>query len=219
VLFSDQTTQKVTNLGSDQFTLAWEDGSGTNDFQDLIVKIQGNDQSPPLGAKLQGGSQAELIDLRGVITPVKANFIVNAEAAFDNFMGFYQITGENGGIDTDGDRNADILPGQAGYTQAAVRGRVVGIDLTGNNQTTNTFTGSFPADGIFAPFLIANGRPDAILDSNSSNDPAVYFPFLGANSDQADHLRLLGDNIFGFEDLHNVGDQDFNDIIVRLTFS
>ncbi|MCC5625586.1 DUF4114 domain-containing protein [Nostoc sp. CHAB 5715] len=67
---------------------------------------------------------------------------------------------------------------------------------------------------MFAPFLIVNGKPDAILDNNS-NAPAVYFPFVGANSNKHDHIRLLGDNIFGFEDLLAGGDGDFNDIIVQ----
>jgi len=44
----------------------------------------------------------------------------------------------------------------------------------------------------------------------------VYFPFLGANSDGIDHIRLLGNNVFGFEDLPSGGDRDYNDIIVRV---
>ncbi|MBD2412616.1 DUF4114 domain-containing protein, partial [Nostoc calcicola FACHB-3891] len=219
VLFSNTATQKVTNLGNDEFTLAWEDGGGASNFQDLVVKIGGTNQSLAVGTNLQGNSQAELIDLRTQTQLMKADFTVNREAAFDNFVGLYQITDRNGGIDTNDDGNADILPGQAGYTQAAVRGRVAGIDLTVSNQGTATSTGNFLAGAIYAPFIIANGRPDAILDSNANNDPAVYFSFLGANTDKVDHIRLLGDNIFGFEDLANGGDKDFNDLIVRVNLS
>jgi hypothetical protein len=64
--------------------------------------------------------------------------------------------------------------------------------------------------------LIVNGRPEALIDSNTNNDPAVYFPFLGANSDKVDHVRMLGNNIFGFEDLPNGGDLDYNDVIVKI---
>ncbi|MFN6534840.1 MAG: choice-of-anchor Q domain-containing protein [Nostoc sp. EkiNYC01] len=219
VLFSNTATQKVTNLGNDEFTLAWEDGSGASNFQDLVVKIGGTNQSLAVGTNLQGNSQAELIDLRTQTQLMKADFTVNREAAFDNFVGFYKITDKNGGIDTNDDGNADILPGQAGYTQAAVRGRVAGIDLTVSNQGTATLTGNFLAGAIYAPFIIANGRPDAILDSNANNDPAVYFSFLGANTDKVDHIRVLGDNIFGFEDLANGGDKDFNDLILRVNLS
>lgn len=221
ILFSDPSRQKITDLGDGGFSLAWKDGSNNNvaDFQDLVVQLKPTSQSLSLGTGLQGKQQGELIDLRGVTTSVKADFTVNREAAFNNFVGFYQVVNEDGGIDTNGDRIADILPGQAGYAQAAVNGRVSGIDLTVNNQGTATYTGTFSGGSIFAPFMIVDGRPDGILDSNPSNDPAVYFPFLGANTDKVDHIRLLADNTFGFEDLPNAGDKDYNDVIVKVTLS
>ncbi len=220
VFFADPSNQKLTDLGADGFSLAWKDGSLMNqDFKDLVVKIQATSQTLPLGANLQGSPQGEVLDLRDIKQLVKADFSVYREAAFNNFIGFYKITDENGGIDTNADGKADILTGQAGYTEAAIRGRIANIDLTANNQTTATYTGVFQPGSIFAPFIIANGSPDALLDSNPNNDPAVYFPFLGANTDKVDHIRLLGNNVFGFEDLANGGDKDFNDIIVRVNLS
>ncbi len=218
IIFSDPTTQKITDLGANGFSLAWKTTSG-GDFQDLVVNIKQTNKSLPLGTNLQGKSQGEVIDLRNVTQQVKAEFIVNREAAFNNFVGFYQVIDENGGIDTNGDGKADIFAGQAGYTQAAVRGRVAGIDLFVNNQGSASYTGIFKPGSIFAPFLIVDGRPDAILDNNPNNDPNVYFPYLGANSDKSDHLRLFGNNIFGFEDLPNGGDKDFNDVIVKVNLS
>ncbi|UKO97207.1 beta-propeller fold lactonase family protein [Nostoc sp. UHCC 0870] len=193
-----------------------DDGFSLN-LSDFGVKIQTTQQVLPLGISQQTKHQGELIDLRGVTQPVKAEFIVNREAAFDNFVGFYQVVDENGGIDTNGDGTADILVGQAGYTQAAVRGRVSGIDLIVRNQSTEIYTGFFEHGAIFAPFMIVNSRPDAVL--NGENNPAVYFPFLGANADKTDHIHLLGDNTFGFEDLVNGGDRDYNDMIVRVNLS
>jgi hypothetical protein len=58
-----------------------------------------------------------------------------------------------------------------------------------------------------------------LLDNNPNNDPVVYFPYLGANSDKTDHIRLLGDNVFGFEDLPNGGDKDYNDVIVKVNLA
>ncbi|BAZ28863.1 alkaline phosphatase-like protein [Cylindrospermum sp. NIES-4074] len=221
VLFSNSSIQTVTALSGGGFALGWKDGSNNTSsaFNDLVVDIVATNDTSPIGTGLQGATQAEVIDLRSVNTSVSAQFTVNREAAFNNFVGFYQVADENGGIDTNGDRIADILVGQAGYTQAAVRGRVAGIELTVNNQGTATYTGTFSPGAIFAPFMIVNGRPDAILDTNLNNDPAVYFPYLGANADKVDHIRLLGDNTFGFEDLVNGGDQDFNDAIVRVNLS
>jgi Putative Ig domain/Domain of unknown function (DUF4114)/von Willebrand factor type D domain len=220
ILFSDPLRQKITDLGTDGFSLAWKDGTGNStDFQELVVRVKPTNDSLPLGTNLQGKPQGEVIDLRGVTSQVKADFTVNREAAFNNFIGFYQVADENGGIDTNSDGIADILIGQAGYTEAAVGGRLPGIDLTVNNQGTATYTGTFQPGSILAPFIIVDGRPDALLDSNPSNDPAVYFPFLGANTDKVDHIRLLGNNVFGFEDLPSGGDKDFNDMIVRVNLS
>jgi hypothetical protein len=220
VLISSQTTQKIADIGNGSFTLSWEDGTGnSSDFKDLEVKIQASNQVLPIGSKLQGSNQAELIDLRDISGNIKAEFTLYREAAFDNFVGFYKIANEKGGIDINGDKIADILPGQSGYTQAAMNQRISGVDLTVNNQGTATFNSTLLGGSLLAPFIIANGRPDAILDSNPNNDPAVYFSFLGANPGQVDHIRLLGNNTWGFEDLPNGGDKDYNDVIVRMNIA
>ena len=221
LLFSSVSTQKITDLGDNSFSLGWKDASGNSstDFNDLVVKINQTDQALPLGTNLQGQFQGELIDLRDVQQSVQAEFNVYREASYNNYVGFYQVTDENGGIDTNGDGNADVLTGQAGYIQAAVSSRVAGIDLSVSNQGSASFTGTFQPGAIFAPFMIVNATPDALLDNNSSNDPAVYFPFLGANSDNTDHISLLASNTFGFEDLANGGDKDFNDLIIKVNLA
>ncbi|MEC4883377.1 MAG: DUF4347 domain-containing protein [Scytonema sp. PMC 1070.18] len=221
VLVSNTIVNRVTNLGNGEFSLNWNDASGNSatNLQDLAVKIRATDEPLPLGVSIQGDEQAELIDVRDATTPLNAEFILHREAAFDNFVGFYRVADVNGGIDTNGDGTVDLLPGDAGYTQAAIQGRVAGIDLSVSNQSRATFTGTFEPGAIFASFMIVDGTPDAILDSNSSNDPAVYFSFLGANSDRVDHIRLLGNNTFGFEDLAGGGDRDYNDVIVKVNFN
>ncbi|MEH2224493.1 putative Ig domain-containing protein, partial [Nostoc sp.] len=208
--FSQVLFSSDTNVDDTGFSL---------NFQNLVFKIAATEQDPPLGTGLQGKYEPELIDLRDVKQLVKAEFVVHREAAFNNFVGFYQITDESGGIDTNGDGTADVLVGQAGYTQAAINNRVAGIDLSVANEGTASFTGTFQPGAIFVPFIIVNAGADAIVDSNPNNDPAVYFSFLGANTDKADHIRLLGNNAFGFEDLANGGDRDYNDLIVRVNLS
>jgi uncharacterized repeat protein (TIGR01451 family) len=219
ILFSDLSSQKITDLGADSFSLAWKDGSGNKtDFKNLVVKIQSTNDSLPLGIGLQGKQQGEVIDLRGVTKDVKANLVVNREAAFDNFVGFYQVTDENGGIDVDGNGTVDFRPGDSGYAQAAVTVRVAGLDLQVDNQGTATFTDKLLTGGsIFAPFILTNGRTvEQVV--NGQIDQA-YFAYLGANTDNVDHIRLLGNNIFSFEDLPGGGDKDYNDVIVRVNLS
>ena len=213
VIFADAATQRVTDLGNDEFSLAWKvKPLISSSYEDFEVKIQATEQPLPLGTGLQGTSQAELIDLRGITQSVQAEFVVNREAAFNNYVSFYRVTDENGGIDVDGNGTADILPGEAGYTQAAVSARVPGIDLTTNNRRTSTYTAILEAGSLLAPFMIADGSPA------NMNAQSVYFPFLGANSTQVDHVTLLGNNVFGFEDMQR-GDKDFNDMIVRVNLT
>ncbi|MBD2727535.1 beta-propeller fold lactonase family protein [Nostoc sp. FACHB-892] len=224
-LVSNSTTQAVlsgkTSFSSVVFSSATnnstaEEGFSLN-FQNFTVTVQATEEEVSLGTSQQGKYQGELIDLRSVTQLVTAEFAVNREASYNNFVGFYQVADENGGIDTNGDGTADILVGQAGYAQAAVRGRVAGIDLAVDNQGTANYTGTFGPNSLFAPFIIVDGKPDAILNGNVNKK--VYFSFLGANSDKVDHIRLLGNNTFGFEDLPNGGDKDYNDVIVQVKFS
>ncbi|MEA5601287.1 beta-propeller fold lactonase family protein [Nostoc sp. UHCC 0252] len=212
VVFSSATNNTNNNAEQEGFSL---------NFQGLVVTLQATEEKVSLGTGLQGKSQGALIDLRSVTQLVTAEFVVNREASYNNFVGFYKIADENGGIDTNGDGKADILVGQAGYTEAAVRGRVGSIDLMVDNQGTANYTGTFGADSLFAPFIIVNGKPDAIVNSNGrgNGNKNVYFSFLGANSDKVDHIRLLGNNTFGFEDLPNSGDKDYNDVIVQVKLS
>ncbi|MDZ8184907.1 MAG: DUF4347 domain-containing protein [Nostoc sp. ChiSLP02] len=223
-MVSNSTTEAVlsgkTSFSNVVFSSATDSSTESEgfslNFQNLIVTVQATNQQVTLGTGLQGKQEGELIDLREVKQSVKADFKVFREAAFNNCIGFYEIADESGGIDTNDDGKADILVGDAGYAEAAVRMRITDIDLTVSNQGTGSSTGNFKADSLFAPFLIVNGKIDKFLDKNSNNDPKIYFAFLGANSDKTDHIRLLANNTFGIEDLANGGDQDFNDLVVQV---
>jgi hypothetical protein len=66
-------------------------------------------------------------------------------------------------------------------------------------------------------------HPTDFLAQNSTNQATgaiqAYFAYLGANPDRVDHIRLLGDNTFGFEDLFGGGDLDYNDVVVQVNFA
>ncbi|MEA5621260.1 DUF4114 domain-containing protein, partial [Cronbergia sp. UHCC 0137] len=219
VVFAEPSTQKIEILDNGNYKISWEENNGVVDFQDLVVEAKATDQSLLLGASLQANPQGEMIDLRGIIGQVSAELILNREAAFNNLIGFYKVANVNGGIDTDGNGTVDFLPGDTGYTKAAIAGRVVDLDMAVNNQQTATFSTNLNGGSIYAPFIIANGTAEAILDNNPNNDPAVYFTFLGANSGRVDHIRLLGNNTFGFEDLPLGGDLDYNDVLVQINLN
>ena len=56
---------------------------------------------------------------------------------------------------------------------------------------------------------------DGTLEEANSGEAIVYLPYLGFNgSDSFDHIKMLNGNTFGFEDLPNGGDRDFNDIVI-----
>jgi len=220
LLFSNSSLQQITDLGDGSFSLAWKDSSGnTTDFKDLVVKIEATTETSPLGTAIQNQSGTEIIDLRdapALIAPnetVKAEFSIYREAAFNNYVGFYKIDDTDGSI-TDSLTGAILKPGDSGYIQTAVQNRIAGIDLSVANQSTATLNGEFTPGSLFAPFIIVNASPTEVLDANAANDPAVYFAFIGANPDGVDHIRLLASNVFGFEDLPNGGDLDYNDVIV-----
>ncbi|MBH8561716.1 VCBS repeat-containing protein [Nostoc sp. CENA67] len=213
VVFSSATNVTVESSETEGFSLRWKGVSSGG--SDLVVKIKETNEEIPLGIGLQGKHQGELIDLREVTTKVKAEFIVNREATYDNLVGFCKIDDEDGGIDSDNDGIVDLRPGDAGYIKAMVSSRVEGINLKVNNQGKASFSGIFESNSLFAPFIIVNSTIEAILSSNS-DDLTVFSPFLGANSDKNNHVRLLGNNCFGFEDVAKGSDWDYNDLIVQI---
>ena len=150
-----------------------------------------------------------LLDLRGFTGAVQTTFTVNREAAFDNFVGFYQVTDAAGGIDITGDGIADITPGEAGYTEAAIGARADAVALTTANLTESVFAAAVAGGSLYAPFLIANGTPEGFSASR------VYFGFGAANPRGVEHVRVV-DGAIGFEDTFGGGDLDFNDMVVEM---
>jgi Domain of unknown function (DUF4114) len=198
--------------------LSFEDNpSNSSAFNDAVVRVSFVNQGTAAISALQSQGQGELLDLRSLTGQVNATFTINREAAFDNFVGFYRVLDRDGGIDTNADGKADILPGTVGYTQAAINNRVAGVDLKVGNQQTANIAGQLTGGSIYVPFLIANATVAEVASGQKLND--VYLPFLGANADKVDHVRLLGSNTFGFEDLSGGGDRDFNDVIVQVKFA
>ncbi|MBD2195155.1 MULTISPECIES: DUF4114 domain-containing protein [Calothrix] len=205
---------KVNDLGNNQFNLAWGQDK-------MVLSFSLTDESVPLGTNLQGGNPAELIDLRNVAGTVKADFSVFREAAYNNEVYFYKVDNADGLIGNIDPANATT----ANYLQAAInnliKDQITGelIKLATPNQGTQTTKATVAAGSILAPLIVINGSLSQLTDVNTNNDPQVYFPYLGVNADGVDHIRLLGNNTFGFEDLPGGGDLDYNDVIININFS
>jgi hypothetical protein len=183
-------------------------GGGDRDFNDLIFQIQTAAGPGPIAITQQG--KKEIFDLTGGATAVNVNFNVQRDAAFDNHIGFYRIEDALGSIRVGG---ALVRPGEAGYLAGVIQNRLAGIDLVGTNGQAVNSTSVLQGGSLYAPFLISNASTASADFSN------VYTAYSLGNADRADHIRLLGDNTFGFEDLTGGGDRDFNDIIVKATFT
>ncbi|EAZ90225.1 phytase [Crocosphaera chwakensis] len=153
----------------------------------------------------QSEDQGELFDLREFSgMQVQADFLVSRSASLNNFVGFYEIDDLTGTID-------GITPGDQGYREAALSRQLSEIGLQIKNKQTANFTELLTGGSIYAPFMIVNANPETMTDSSK-----LYFPFLGANDDKKDRIRLLDQNIFGFEDRR---DFDYNDLIIETTLT
>jgi VCBS repeat-containing protein len=206
---------QTTTSDNGMITLNWEQG-GDQSFNDVVINLQ-LDTAPStnqnLVATLQGQKEGEVVDFRNFGgKTIKADFVVKREAAYNNTIGFYKIDDAAGTITSI--TGAKLAPGQAGYSAAVIQNRIAGIDLAVGNGQTATINKTIAGGEIYAPFLIANGNAGT-LNGNFDN---VYTLYSLGNSDKTDHIRLLGDNTFGFEDLAGGGDRDFNDVIVKATF-
>jgi ubiquitin len=207
---------KVSNLGSGIYELAWSNGKSQS-FDHLTLQIQLTQELGPLGSNLQGQPELEILDFRAVkAQPVQVSIpFLMSEAFYNNVVGFYRIENEQGTV-IDPLTGSSLSPGDAGYAKAAVR-----LSQTANqgmffDRHAQGYSKNLDGGFLYAPFLISNGTLEQVLSSNSNKSPFVYFSFIGANPDGQDHVRLLGDNLIGFEDLFGGGDKDFNDVIIQL---
>jgi Domain of unknown function (DUF4114) len=203
-------TNSQTSQNLDATRISFEDNGSTGDldFDDFVFQIENAVSPTPLGTAQQ--STKEIYDFSDITTPVRAVFEVKQEARFNNHVGFYKIEDINGTI-----RSGITLirPDEDGYRQAIARNLITGIDLVGTNGLTVNSNGDFLGGALYAPVLIANS---STANADFSN---IYTAYSQGNADRADHIRLFADNTFGFEDLAGGGDRDFNDVVVKATFT
>ncbi len=185
---------------------------GQFNSQDLTLRINQTNEAIPLGVGTVQANGLELIDLRSATGGRVASFTLFREATFNNTVGLYRIDDISGAVN-------GIAPGQAGYAQAAISNRISEVTLNVGNQQSRTVTSTLQGGALYAPFMVVNAGIDDFLNSNPNNAGGginAFFAYQAANPDVQNHIVLLGNNTFGFEDLFGGGDRDFNDMIFQV---
>jgi hypothetical protein len=228
---ADAETFRSTDENS-RITIADVDADGILDIQfanedgstAFIISSLGTEETSTADTNIEDGSAIiDLTDEAGTI-----NFAVDIfrQAAFNNIVGVYNIDALTGENLTPG---ADDFDSEA-YINAALD-NLTGTTLinSGDGQAFTDEPISLAGGSRYGIFVITDidleddddddegDDTEQALDDARNGDLEIYFPFLGANSDEVSHIKLLGDNTFGIEDLDGGGDQDFNDIV--LSFS
>jgi len=157
----------------------------------------------------------ELLDFRGETGSKTLKFEVSRNGGYDSSIGFYAVENEQGQVFDEFDTL--LNPGADGYVKAAMRNRLANIELRGEKGKVNQFTAEVEMNQLLASFIVIDSGIEPLLDNSPSNDPNIFFTHLGANTDETDHVRSIGNNILGFEDLPGGGDFDYNDITVKTT--
>jgi Domain of unknown function (DUF4114)/SdrD B-like domain len=186
---------------------------------DLVLPVM------TLGSNLQAGStESKVLDFRTDATShdLATNTIalhvvdVTADAQYHNYAGFYRVEDLAGTV-LDPTNGKSYHPGDSGYVSAALRRAQVannGVQLDKNGLSGDTY---LQGGAIYAPFVVANGRVNDVLNSQDlAIAPQVYFHYQAANADGIEHVRMLGTNKFGFEDMYGGGDRDFNDLVFQV---
>lgn len=176
-------------------------------------------------------------------TTIDVSF-VSSSAGYKNAIGAYAVD-TNGnilsvdvGIENAKDAQAgDTFSLEVSGPEAAGVGYF--IISNGYNQNTSFFNSYDSADGTYS-FLYKAGTAEE-RTANINDDPAdvslvfdtgseritlsgdVYHSYEGLNSDDNDHVTASGNadgtTRLGFEDLRNLGDADFNDVVLDVSVS
>ena len=213
-LVGDESNTIIRIAGDEEEPTDPVDDTPGEEPTDPVDDTPGDEPTDPVdggGDGIINAGDLEAIDLR----TQTVEFTISRSTDFNNTVGFYVVE-ENGDI-LDSLSGDLISPGDEDYTQAAINNRL-DISVMLENEEETTFSAELPGGQIIAPFIVVNSDLHPLLDDHPGNDPTVYFSFDAANRDGFDHVRFLGNNTLGFEDVENGGDLDYNDIIIEYDF-
>lgn len=139
---------------------------------------------------------------------------VTSEAGFDNTAGFYEIN-EDGSV-FDPETNTNIAPGEDAYTEAALANRT-DVEISLPDRVPTEIVTEFEGGNFYGSFIVADGTIEELVDIETEGDPDIFFSVTEANFDGVEHVKEVGENLLGYEDLVNGGDLDFNDIAIEFS--
>jgi cyanophycinase len=222
-------TETATDLFKSKATTTTGLSYETKPVQYGVTLTETNDAQGYSGADSQGAEKVsfanldmaispvlakrELLDLRSQTGEIEASFETSSDALFNNVVGFYRVQDDQGAV-IDPLTGRALLPEDSGYTTAAIRqseASGVSFGVKGTAPVVRLQGGA-----LYAPFLIANGSVEQLLNGDANDDPSVFFSFIGANSFQSNHVKRLAPNQFGFEDVAGGGDLDYNDAVLQV---
>jgi len=150
---------------------------------------------------------------------LKFDFVFR-EASYNNELGFFRVDDTNFAIN-------GLHPGDSGYLTAAFS-RAYIVFPSGSDAFTSDFSLNFDSGDIIAFFIIQDNTLANFLASNPSNDPnklpLAFFSIDKLNPDNVDHFMGYQNTTtnltqFGFEDLTNGGDRDYDDVVYNISGS
>jgi hypothetical protein len=167
------------------------------------------DVDPGLSAFLaRQQNEAPVLDLSGLVGQgITGDLEVTQEASYQSTMGFYRVLDNQGTVlDTrkDAVTGYTLRPGESGYLEAATNASNL-IGILGDLQSSSAKQLTVFENGRLAPYAYVDYPQSARL---------TYCGFAASNPDGLQHFQMLGDNVFGFEDLFGGGDRDFDDKVV-----
>jgi hypothetical protein len=209
------TTPVIGTITNDDFApgAVFQNAENSLVFESATIPTPNN--LPQTSAIVPEIVQGLMLDLSQMTSPsTKIAFAVEREASYNNSVGFYQAVDAQGSIQT---AQGILKPTDAGYVQAALQNAIVngvdsGLNLTVENQGKANIIASLNKS-FYMPILVANST---LAQADRGH---VYTAFIAANADKMEHIRSLGNNTFGFEDLFGGGDRDYNDLIVKASIS
>ncbi|MDH6056613.1 DUF4114 domain-containing protein [Chrysosporum ovalisporum ANA283AFssAo] len=188
----------------------------TDTLQIFTRKIEVGEEKPLEAISL---NNLDTSTVTGDRITVRVNATLYREASFDNVVGFYLADRTTGAVVDRLTGNSIAGLGNSNDYLNAVRNNALVTGTVANNQTTNlssTFELSSNlnlSNYVLLPFLVANGGLNSVRTDDFSN---LFVTSIGTNVSKSDQIQLLGNNVFGFEDLAGGGDNDFDDVIIQV---